>query len=282
VRIGILHPGEMGAAVGAALVGAGHEVRWASDGRSPATAGRAATAGLTDAGSVTALAGWSELLVSICPPHAAVDLARSIGTYDGVYLDANAVAPATAREACRLIVEGGGHFVDGGIIGPPPHERGTTRLYLSGPDAIAVTEAFATPLIETQVVSAWPGAASALKLAFAAWSKGSAALLLAVRAAATHEGVDDWLLDEWRTSMPEMADRSGAAARSALAKGWRWDGEMQEIAAMFAAGGLPEGFHAGAAEVFRRVGAAPAPDGAAPGTPLDAAVAALLPPPDTA
>lgn len=270
----MLHPGEMGAAVGAAVLGAGHEVRWASEGRSPETFGRAAADALVDAGTVEALAAWSELVISICPPHAALDVARDLGPYGGLYLDANAIAPATAREACRIVVDGGGRYVDGGIIGPPPRRRGTTRLYLSGPDAIEASEAFATPLIETQVVSEWPGAASALKLAYSAWNKGSAALLLGIRALAVREGIDDWLLDEWRTSQPELADRSTAAARSALAKGWRWDGEMEEIAAMLGADGLPAGFGTAAAEIFRRVGRDTSAEAA--GRAVETVIAALL------
>jgi 3-hydroxyisobutyrate dehydrogenase-like beta-hydroxyacid dehydrogenase len=253
MRVGLLHPGEMGAAVGAALVGLGHDVRWASAARSPETVARAASAGLHDDVNVSAVAAGAGLLVSICPPSAAVDVAGAIGPFGGIYLDANAISPETARRVCRIIVQGGGRFVDGGIIGPPPVKAGTTRLYLSGPDAVEVSEALATPLLETHVVSEWPGAASALKLAYAAWTKGTAALLLAIRAAAVAEGVDTWLLDEWRTSQPELTERSVRAARSAISKGWRWDGEMEEIAAMLVANGLPGGFHTAAAEIYRRV-----------------------------
>ncbi len=253
MRIGLLHPGEMGAAVGAALAGAGHEVRWASQGRSPATARRAETSGLDDVGTVDAVVEASELVVSICPPHGAVDVAALVGRgADKIYLDANAVSPETARTICRSVGNRGWRFVDGGIIGPPPLAAGTTRLYLSGPDSVEASEAFATPLIETHVISEWPGAASALKLAYAAWTKGTAALLVAIREAAAAEGVEPWLVDEWRSSLPELTERSARAARSAAAKGWRWEGEMEQIAAMFAADGLPSGFHTAAAEMFRR------------------------------
>jgi 3-hydroxyisobutyrate dehydrogenase-like beta-hydroxyacid dehydrogenase len=267
----------MGAAVGAALVAAGHEVRWASEGRSPASTLRAEADGLVDVGTPGRLAATSELVVSVCPPNAAVDVARRLGPFEGIYLDANAISPATARHACRIIVEGGGRFVDGGIVGPPPRRPGSTRLYLSGPDAIEVSEAFATPLIETQVVSEWPGVASALKLSYAAWTKGSAALLLTIRAAAVREGVEAWLLDEWRTSLPELAERSTGAARAALDKGWRWDGEMEEIASMLASDGLPAGFHQAAADVFRRVAGHAAAD---ENQPVGTAVEALLTPPE--
>jgi 3-hydroxyisobutyrate dehydrogenase-like beta-hydroxyacid dehydrogenase len=273
VRIGILHPGDMGSAVGAALVRAGHRVGWASEGRSPATGARAAADGLVDAGTVRALAGTSDMLVSICPPHAALDVASAVGPFAGIYIDANAIAPATTRRVGQVVVDGDGRFVDGGIIGPPPRRPGTTRLYLSGPDAIEASEAFATPDLETHVVSAWPGAASGLKLAYAAWTKGTAALLLAVRAAAEAEGVADWLLDEWRISQSELAERSLGAARSAVTKGWRWDGEMEEVAAMFEADGLPGGFGRAAAEVYRR--APTRPEGDDGERALDAVIAAL-------
>jgi hypothetical protein len=89
-------------------------------------------------------------------------------------------------------------------------------------------------------------------MAFAGWTKGSAALLLAIRALARAEGVEDTLLEEWRLSLPELEDSSIAAARSAQNKGWRWIGEMEEIAQTFASAGLPDGFHRAAAEIYRR------------------------------
>jgi 3-hydroxyisobutyrate dehydrogenase-like beta-hydroxyacid dehydrogenase len=249
--IGLLHPGEMGSAVGAALRGHGL-VLWASAGRSPQTASRAEGAGLSDAGTQEELSKQSDLILSVCPPHAALDVARSVAGFEGTFVDANAVSSATAREISAVIEAGGGRFVDGGIIGPLPREDGSTRLYLSGPSAEGVAELFAGSALEACVVSKEPGDASALKMAYAAWTKGTAALLLAVRALARAEGVEDSLLDEWRRSLPELPERSLAAARSAGKKGWRWVGEMEEIASTFASADLPDGFHRAAAEVFRR------------------------------
>jgi hypothetical protein len=96
------------------------------------------------------------------------------------------------------------------------------------------------------------GAASAVKLAYAAWTKGTAALVLAARGLARAEGVEDVLLTEWALSQPGLDERSARAARAAAAKGWRWIAEMEEIAAAMAAAGLPEGFHQAAAEIYRR------------------------------
>jgi len=250
MAIGLLHPGEMGSAVGEDLLAAGRHVLWASTGRSAETAARAEQAGLEDAGTVEELARRSELILSICPPHAALDVARSVAGFEGIFVGANAVSPATAREIGAAI---GGRFVDAGIIGPPPREAGTTRLYLAGADAEHVAALFQRTNLEARVISNEPGTASALKMAYAAWTKGTAAMLIAVRALARAEDVEEPLLEEWRLSLPELIERSGVAARSADRKGWRWVAEMEEIASTFAAAGLPDGFHRAAAEVFRRV-----------------------------
>ncbi len=226
----------------------GETVAWASAGRSAATAERAERAGLEDAGEVAELCRRCEILLSICPPHAAVEVARSARGFTGIYVDANAISPETARTIAGLQ----SRFVDGGIVGPPPHRPGTTRLYLSGGEAGGIAELFADTDVDARVVSDEPGAASALKAAYAGWTKGSAALLLAVRALARAEGVEETLLAEWHLSIPELEERSDGAARSARAKGWRWIGEMDEIARTMAAQDLPTGFHEAAGEIFRR------------------------------
>jgi 3-hydroxyisobutyrate dehydrogenase-like beta-hydroxyacid dehydrogenase len=246
--VGLLHPGEMGAAIGGALRERGETILWASAGRSDATAERAEQAGLEDAGKIAEVCRRSEVVLSVCPPHAAVEVARAAEGFTGIYVDANAISPRTAR----AIAGRQGRFVDGGIVGSPPHEPGSTRLYLSGSEAKAVAALFADTNVDARVVSAEPGAASALKAAYAGWTKGSAALLLTVRELARAEGVEDVLLEEWRLSLPELEDRSCAAARSARRKGWRWIGEMEEIALSMSARDLPAGFHEAAAEVFRR------------------------------
>jgi len=250
--IGVLHPGEMGAAVGRCLTGRGHTVLWASAGRGPDTAARAAAAGLTDVGTVKAMAGQAEVIMSVCPPLAAMDVARAVAGFGGLYIDANAVAPATAQAIGQVITGGGGRYADGGIIGLPPVTAGGTRLYLSGPHAAAVAELFAGTALDARVIGGPATAASAVKMAYGGWTKGSAALLLAVRALARAEGVEDTLLAEWALSQPSLPDRSRGSARSATLKGWRWVAEMEEISASLAAAGLPGGFHQAAAEIFRR------------------------------
>ncbi len=270
--LGLLHPGQMGAALGRCLTDQGHTVLWASRGRSPATTERAAAAGLTDAGTVAELARRAAILLSVCPPHAARSVAESARGFGGVYVDGNAISPQTARSVANIAGSGragecgaggsgagGAVFVDGGIIGPPPRPGGApdapggTRLYLSGERAAEIAGLFAGTPVGTRIVEGGVGAASAVKMAYAAWTKGTAALLLAARALARAGNVEDALLAEWALSQPSLADRAGRAAESAAAKGWRWDAEMTEIAASMAAAGLPDGFHLAAAEIFRRV-----------------------------
>ena len=244
--VGVLHPGEMGSALAEALRAGGHNVLWASADRSDATAGRARDAELEDAGSAGEVARRSEVIFSVCPPHAAAAVARSIAGFEGIFVDANAIAPATAK----TIAAEHARVVDGGIIGPPPRST-TTHLYLSGRDAAAVASLFDGTAVDARIVSDEIGDASALKLAYAAWTKGTAALLLAIREVARANGVEESLVDEWRLSLPELPEQLPRAARSATAKGWRWVGEMEEIAATFAESGQPDGFHRAAAEVFR-------------------------------
>ena len=245
--VGLLHPGEMGAAVGAVLRGQGHRVVWASAGRSEETRARAEQAGLEDVRSVSKLAE-ADIVFSICPPHAALEVAGSLGSFGGVYVDANAVSPATAAKVADVVDT----FVDGGIVGSPPREAGTTRLYLSGERASEVARLFLDARIDPVVIDGGRFAASTTKMAYASWTKISAALVLAAHETATLLEVDDVLQAEWAISQPELADRLASARRSAAAKGWRWEAEMREIAQTFAAADQPGGFGAAAAEVFAR------------------------------
>jgi len=265
----------MGAAVARCLAGRGHPVLWASQDRSPETAARARAAGLRDAGTLPELARQASVILSICPPHAALGVARAAAGagFRGVFVDANAISPGTAREVAAVIGAGGASYVDGGIIGPPAGAPGTTRLYLAGRLAGEVRDLFTGTELAAPVL---PGdfAASALKMAYAAWTKGTAALLLAARALARAEGVEDALTAEWALSQPGLAARSERSAGAAATKGWRWVAEMEEIAATMGGAGLPDGFHRAAAEIYRRSAPArPAPDGELL---LEAVLSALL------
>ena len=263
--IGLLHPGEMGASVvGVRPRQRAARVLWTSEGRGEETRQRAAAAGLEDAGTLAALVAASDVVLSVCPPHAALDVARAVAGRPS----AGSTSTATrwrrprSRAIARSCEAAGATYVDGGIIGPPPDKPGTTRLYLSGAAAERVRALFAAGPLEAIVLPGDLTAASAIKMAYAAWTKGSQALLMAVRALATAEGVDEALLAEWHRSQPDLPKRSENAAKGTARKAWRWVGEMDEIAATFKGAGLPDGFHRAPSEVYRRMAIykdAPAP-----------------------
>ena len=253
--LALLHPGHMGVTVGAAAATSGARVVWSSHQRSKATQKRAAQAGLVDVGDLTHAVRESDVILSVCPPHAALALAESVAeqNFKGIYVDANAVSRTTAQQIGETVSKAGASFVDGGIIGAPVKRAGTTRLYLSGPRAQEVADLFSASLLDAKVIGMESGAASALKIAYAAWTKCSDALILAIRGLAAHEGVENALLEEWGLSQPDLERRSIRAAAMAAPKAWRYVGEMREIAAAFEAAGLPGGFHQTAAELYERL-----------------------------
>jgi 3-hydroxyisobutyrate dehydrogenase-like beta-hydroxyacid dehydrogenase len=253
MTIALLHPGDMGAAVGACLISRGVHVVWASENRSPETRARAAQAGFDDLGSLDRALAASDAALSICAPSGALSLARQVAAhhYQGIYIDANAISPAHSREIGCLTEQAGARFVDGGIIGLPPTASRITRLYLCGPDAPAIAALFAGSQTEAIVIDRPVGAASALKMCYAACNKGETALLGIIRALARYEGVDETLLREWEYSQPGVAQTSEHIVER-VRKAWRWAGEMEEIAASFDAANLPSGFLADA-EIYRRL-----------------------------
>lgn len=251
--IGFLHPGKMGASL-AACAGGAAERLWASAGRSPATAARAAVAGLVDAGDLASLCRRSDVVVSICPPSSAEGVAAQVAAtgFGGVYIDANAISPATAA---RVGARFGDRYVDGGVIGPPAERPGITRLYLAGPQAAGLAPLWAGSALDVRPLtdSAEGAPASTLKMAYAAWTKGSNALLLAVNALASQAGALEALRAEWELSQPGLRERSDRVAAGSGPKAWRFEGEMAEIATTMATAGLPEGFHRGAEDLYRRL-----------------------------
>jgi 3-hydroxyisobutyrate dehydrogenase-like beta-hydroxyacid dehydrogenase len=253
--VALLYPGNMGSTIGAAAAASGARVVWASERRSKASRERAKQAGLIDVETLPNALGESDVVLSVCPPHAALEVAESVArqNFKGIYVDANAISRATAVKVGDIVRNAGASFVDGGIIGAPVKKAGTTRLYLSGVHAPEIAELFSASMLDARAIGPEPGAASALKVAYAAWTKCTDTLLLAIRAFAAHEGVDPALLQEWSISQPELERRCQRAAAVAVPKMWRYVGEMEEIADTFRAAGLPAGFHLAAAAICQRL-----------------------------
>jgi 3-hydroxyisobutyrate dehydrogenase-like beta-hydroxyacid dehydrogenase len=256
--VGVLHPGAMGAAIGSALRPRAGAVIRAAAGRSRATSKRAELADLVGVPDTAAVARRSDVIVSVCPPHAARAVADEVaaaldpapGGRIPVYVDANAVSPATVHAIAARI--GADHVVDGAIIGPPAWESGHTVLWLSGPAAADVAELFAGSPFAARVLGTELGTASALKACFALQSKALTALRLAMAEAADRFGVAAALREELaRTGAEPLLDE---APTKVAAAAWRWAGEMDQAGDALAAVDVPDGFSRAAAEVYRRLG----------------------------
>lgn len=175
----LLHPGAMGAAVAAQAVKAGHEVLWVPEGRSDATHRRAKKVGATACESLDEALERSEIVLSICPPQAAEDVATTVAyhAFAGVYVDANAINPQRMQRIAEEI-RPGAMVLDGAIFGPPPGGQRAARLYLAG-EAQAVDTVqpvFKDTPLHVRRASGSVGSASALKMAFASYQKAARTL----------------------------------------------------------------------------------------------------------
>jgi 3-hydroxyisobutyrate dehydrogenase-like beta-hydroxyacid dehydrogenase len=253
--IGILHPGAMGISIAASALHSGHRVCYASEGRSDATRARAAEHDLRDLGTLKELCQSCSILISVCPPYAAEEVASQVIAqgFKGLYLDANAISPQKALHMGEMLSKAGISFVDGGIIGGPAWTSGETWLYLSGKDAHRIAHCFSTGPLEVSIIDEEIGKASALKMCYAAYSKGTTALLTAILALAETSGVRAELSAQWERDEPGFSEQAERRARRVTAKAWRFAGEMDEIASTFESAGLLGGFHAAAGEIYRRL-----------------------------
>ncbi|KAA3648293.1 MAG: NAD(P)-dependent oxidoreductase [Chloroflexi bacterium] len=254
LNIGFLHPGAMGISLAASAQNSGHKAYWVSEGRSQDTRERAEKHNLTDAMTLANLCEECDIIVSICPPDAAEDVAKQVvdGGFSGLYVDANAIAPRRAQRIEEILSKAQINFVDGGVIGGPAWEPDSTYLYLSGDSAEQVAACFAAGPLATEVLDGGIGKASALKMCYAAYTKGTSALLSAILATAENLGVRGDLEKEWARDDEDFVEKTNHRVRRVTAKAWRFAGEMDEIASTFAEAGLPDGFHKSAGEVYRR------------------------------
>lgn len=249
---GILHPGQMGSSVAAALASKGHRVSWVGEGRSQASRERANEHGFEDAGTLQQLGDSCDVLFSVCPPDQALALATTVvqAGFSGTYVDCNAVSPGTAHAVAGLLADNEIEAVDGGIIGPPAWQPGSTRLYLSGKQAASVASLFEGSNMQAISIGDDIGAASALKMAYAGWTKGSAALLMNMAALAQQHGLGEHLEAEWTLSQPQLHAALKSASLGNAPKAWRFSGEMKEIAETLRQAKLPAGAFDAAASTY--------------------------------
>ncbi|MFF7189664.1 DUF1932 domain-containing protein [Streptomyces sp. NPDC008222] len=252
--VGILHPGSMGAAVAACANANAAAVLWCEAGRSPASAARADRFGLTPVATLRELLDRSDIVISLCPPAAAEDLARDVAEHGvtGVYVEANAINPERTQRIAALL-EPDATVVDAGVVGSPPVRGKTPTLYLSGPVAETnrIEALFAGTAVRTAVLGTEVGKASALKLSYASFQKTSRLLVALAVGMAREYGVDQELIEVASRRTDSYLTEPQYIAKTA-ARAWRWGPELEEAADTLAAAGLPPEMLRAAASTLAR------------------------------
>jgi 3-hydroxyisobutyrate dehydrogenase-like beta-hydroxyacid dehydrogenase len=251
--VAMLHPGQMGAALAVQARRNGTRVLWCPAGRSAATARRAAAAELTAVPDLGEMLDAAEVVLSVCPPEFAADVAAHVADrgYQGIFVEANAISPERCVGIAERLTAAGARVVDGAIIGPPPGNGAAARVYLSGETAAveSVAGLFRGTAAEPVVVMGGLGAASALKMSFAGFNKAGLVLAAVSHALAARHQVTDHLIAEAERLTRSPLARPGALPGLA-ARAWRWAPEMNEIADTLDADGLPSDLARAAAEVL--------------------------------
>lgn len=256
--VAIVAAGEMGAAIGATLARNGLRVMTSLAGRSEESQRRAREAGIEDAGSDAALLSEADLFLSVVPPARAVELAERIVAAlprgrSLPFVDCNAIAPQTMTRIQATLSAAGIPLVDGGIVGPPPHPAKTQpRLYVSGPD-IAPALALGAYGLDVRPAGGRIGDASAVKLCYAALTKGTAGLFIELTAAAASYGVSEVLEAEMLGSQKALYESLAAGMPTTFGKAHRFAGEMREMATAFGACGLPPAIFEGLGDLYEIV-----------------------------
>ena len=257
--VAVIAPGMMGSAVAHRLTDHKIEVRTLLTGRGPDTLARARQAGMTGVNEDQIAA--CDIILSIVPPGSALGLAGQLApalraaAKKPIYVDCNALDPATVLRIARVVEETGASFVDGGIIGGPPGPGSkSTRIYLSGPGAEKVT------ILEhyglTMPIQPGPiGAASAMKMSYAGITKGFTALGAAMMLAATRAGTAEALKAELSASQPALYGWLTKQMPKMYSKAYRWVAEMEEISAFVGEDPAGAQFYQAAASLYARIAA---------------------------
>lgn len=282
--VGIVSIGEMGQAVGSLLKRHGARVVTSLNGRSKRTVGLAAQADIEDVGGYEQLTGTVDIFISILEPAHALDVAkemaaamRSTGATPP-YVDANAVSPTTMGEIAKTVGAAGAEVVDASIIGMPPKTTEMARFYASGGalDRFLELRGFG---LDVRSLGDDIGEASAMKMAFAAITKGFTAVATASLITAHHYGVSDAVLDELSSFQPQLFERAEFFVPQMPPKARRWVGEMEEIADTYDSIGLTPDLFRAIADIYRMVGttdlASETPEERDPTRTLDDVIATL-------
>ena len=253
--VAIMSPGDMGHAVGQVLSESGLDVITCTDGRSQRTKNLAEMAGLRQVATLEDMVIQADLVLSIMVPSKAMSFAREIAPHfessktPTYFADCNAISPQSALAMAEVVDQAGGKFIDGGIIGTAPTQGDTPRFYVSGPDASVVMELDGRGII-VKAIGNKVGQASGIKMCYAALTKGTNTLHVALLTAASRMGLTDDLRKEFEFSQKSHLAAMEKGISRLPANAHRWIGEMEEIAATFENLGVTPNFHKGAAEIY--------------------------------
>ena len=260
--VAIMSQGDMGHSVGNVLGDNGFDVITCLEGRSSRTKELAEKGNFRVVDSMDQMVQEADLILSILVPSRAKDLAeevsaamkRSGGT--SYFVDCNAISPKSAKELEVIINSAGGNFIDGGIIGTAPAKGDTPRFYVSGPDAQVVTELNGKGIIVKSVGNEI-GQASGIKMCYAALTKGTNTLQVALLTAAEKMGLTEALKEEFEFSQKAHLNSMENGISRLPANAHRWIGEMEEISSTFEDLGVTPHFHKGAAEIYKLLNSTP-------------------------
>jgi putative dehydrogenase len=255
--VAIIAPGNMGAGIGRRLSENQVTVLTSLAGRSAESVKRAREAGM-QAAEDRAVAE-ADFLMSIIPPGEALALAQrlapvlSAANSKPVYVECNAVSPATMLRIADVVTATGCPFVGAGIIGPPPKPGSSnTKIYASGAGAMDLAVLNDYGLI-VRVLEGPLTAASALKMSYAGITKGVTALGATMMLAAARGGSAAALKAELAESRPDLLRYLSNQVPSMYSKAYRWVAELDEIASFIGEDHPEHDMLTAAARLYERI-----------------------------
>ena len=263
--VAILSPGDMGHAIGQLLRENELRVLTCLTGRSSRTRELSQQAGITDVPNLNELVEESDVLMSVTVSEAAPGLCREVADAvkatgaDLLFAECNAIAPQLSRKMAGVLSEAGARYVDASIIGGPPRNESSPRVYVSGGNA-AEFEQLREFGLDVRNMGPQLGRASGIKMCYAAMTKGTTALQAELLIAAEKLGLTQELMAEFAGSQPAVVKRLEGWIPGMPAKSRRWISEMEEIEATFRDMGLTPNILKGVADMYRMIGDTPLGD----------------------
>jgi 3-hydroxyisobutyrate dehydrogenase-like beta-hydroxyacid dehydrogenase len=263
--VAILSPGDMGHAIGQLLRENELRVLTCLTGRSSRTRALSEQAGIIEVPNINVLVEQSDVLMSVTVSEVVPGLCReianavkAIGT-DLLFAECNAISPALSAEMEGVLRESGARYVDASIIGPPPRNGSSPRVYASGDNAVEF-EQLRDFGLDVRNLGPKLGRASGIKMCYAALTKGTIALQSELLISAEKMGLTEELMAEFNGSQPAVVQRMEGWVPGMPAKSRRWISEMEQIEATFQELGLTPNIFKGVADMYRMIGDTPLGD----------------------